>query len=294
MSRGFFSLRSFLYLVYAVILTAVILYLRFPTEKFRHFCERHVEFYLSGSTCSIERIGYLFPFSLTVNNVQISQEVDGQISRHRIGFFTVAPDFTDFLQRFAINGEMYKGSFALDLRVDRSGKSFRINEVTLKDVDIEEWINDFGLLGRKVTGTANFSGEYQGTFANFSGGLGKGELLVVDGRLQLLQPVLSITDFAYERIIVKMEHEKGALNFIEGEVLGNEIKANFTGTLGMTTPFLASNMSLSGSMIPSKEFLAANPAEKKVVEQLLRRYKMSVLPFKVGGSVQTPTFRFSI
>jgi hypothetical protein len=168
-----------------------------------------------------------------------------------------------FSNDFAINGEMYKGSFALDLRVDRSEKSFRIKDVTLKHVNIEDWINDFGLLGRKVTGTANFSGEYQGTFANFFGGVGKGELLVVDGQLQLLQPVLSITDFTYERIIGKMEYEKGALKFIDGEVLGKEMKANFTGTLEMTTPFLASNMSLSGSIIPSKEFLAANPAEKK-------------------------------
>lgn len=294
MSRGFFSLRSFLYLVYAVILTAVILYLRFPTEKFKNFCERHVEFYLSGKTCSVERLGFRFPFSLTASNVQISQEVDGQISRHRIGFFIVTPDLKDFLQRFVIKGKMYKGSFALDLHVDRSEKRFRISEISLKDLNIGEWISDYRLLGRTVTGTANFSGEYQGTLADFSGGVGTGELLVVDGRLQLLQPVLSITDFAYERIIGKMEYEKGVLNFSDGEVLGNEIKANFTGTVRMATPILASNISLRGSMIPSKEFLAANPTEKKVVEQLQRRYKMSVLPFEVGGSVQTPTFRFSI
>jgi hypothetical protein len=75
---------------------------------------------------------------------------------------------------------------------------------------------------------------------------------------------------------------------------GKEIGAEFNGEMRLTSPLPNSTVVLSGNLTPKENFLAAHPGEKRLVEQLLRRYKTPALPFKVGGTVRRPTFRFSL
>ena len=63
MRHSIFSLRSLLYILYAVLLTAVLLYVRFPAEKFKQYCVGQIENLVPESTCTIKHIGYRFPLS---------------------------------------------------------------------------------------------------------------------------------------------------------------------------------------------------------------------------------------
>lgn len=295
MVRAIFSFRTFFYLLYAVVLTAVLLYIRFPTEKFKLYGEKRIEHLLPpDSSCSIASIAYHFPASVIVTNLQITEIVDGTQSHLQVSRLVVSPDFSSFLRVFALSGELYKGSFALKLTLDVAAKSFQLGDVYLKGFDMEKWANDFSLLDRKVSGIVGFTGDYQGKYNNPLDGVGKGKLIIADGSMELLQPVLSISNFEFERIGVEMVHEKGVLGLSGGEVMGKEITADFNGEMKTTFPLVNSNILLSGHLTPKEGFLAAHPAEQYVVEQLLRRYKTPVLPFKVGGSVKRPTFRFSL
>ncbi|EKD40074.1 MAG: hypothetical protein ACD_75C00185G0009 [uncultured bacterium] len=294
MNRDFFGFRPFFYLVYAIVLTAGLLYLRFPAEKFKLFCEKRVEYYLSGSACSIDRIAYRFPFSLIVANFQITRETDGKRSVFRVGRCAVTPEFSSLFQAFDLRGEMYKGNFVLKLSLDVAEKSFQLSDLSLKGFDMDEWANDFNLLDRKLSGIVEYSGNYQAKFASPLDGTGKGKLVAVDGSMELLQPVLSLSNIAFARIAVDMTQAENVVKFIGGEMSGKEINADFTGEMRTTSPFLDSSILLSGHLSPTEGFLTAHPEEKKVVEQLLRRYRKSDLPYKVGGSVGRPTFRFSL
>jgi type II secretion system protein N len=295
MVRAIFSFRTFFYLLYAVVLTAVLLYIRFPTDKFKQYCEKRIEQLLPPeSLCRIDRISYHFPMSVIVTNLQITEVVDGTQSHLLVNRLVASPDFSKFLRVFALSGELYKGSFALKLTLDVPARSFQLSDVHLKGFDLQKWANDFGLLERKISGIVGFTGNYQGNYPSPLDGEGKGKLVVTDGSMELLQPVLSISTFEFERIVVEMAHEKGTLGLSGGEVLGKELTADFNGEMKTTTPLVNSNILLSGHLTPKEGFLAAHPAEQYVVEQLLRRYKTPVLPFKVGGSVKRPTFRFSM
>ena len=295
MVRAIFSFRTFFYFLYAVVLTAVLLYIRFPTEKFKLYGEKRIEHLLPpDSSCSIASIAYHFPASVIVTNLQITEIVDATQSHLQISRLVVSPDFSSFLRVFALSGELYKGSFALKLTLDVAAKSFQLGDVYLKGFDMEKWANDFSLLDRKVSGIVGFTGDYQGKYNNPLDGVGKGKLIIADGSMELLQPVLSISNFEFDRIGVEMVHEKGVLGLSGGEVMGKEITADFNGEMKTTFPLVNSNILLSGHLTPKEGFLAAHPAEQYVVEQLLRRYKTPVLPFKVGGSVKRPTFRFSM
>jgi type II secretion system protein N len=294
MVRAIFSFRTLFYLVYAVVLTTVLLYIRFPTEKVKLYCEKRIEHFLPPeSVCRIGRIDYQFPLSVKVTNVQLTEIVDGIHSQLLVSRLAVSPDFANMPRTFVLNGEIYQGNFGLNLTVDVRGKSFQLSDIHLNGFNLGKWANDFSLLDRKISGIVGFTGTYQGKYTSPLEGEGKGKLVITDGSVELIQPVLSLSSLEFDRIAVDMTHKMGVLGFVGGEVLGKEISADFTGEMKATVPLINSNILFSGHLTPKEGFLAAHPAEKHVVEQLLRRYKTPVLPFKVGGSIIRPTFRFS-
>jgi type II secretion system protein N len=293
MVRAIFSLRTFLYFVYAVVLTAVLLYIRFPAEKFKEFCEKRLEYMLSDSVCTIDRIAYHFPFSLVFFDVQSSRTVDEKDSKLLVNRLTVTPDLKKLLKAYAVSGEVYGGSFGVTLNVDGQEESFQLADISVKDFDIEAWANDYSLLDRKVAGIIEFSGSYQARFDSPLEGTGTGKLVVADGSMEFLQPVLSLSTFGFSMINVDMTHENNIVRFINGQVSGQEINAEFTGEMRVISPLLSSTLLMSGKLAPNEDFLLAHPEAKRLVDQLLLRYKSAVLPFKVGGSVKRPTFRFS-
>jgi type II secretion system protein N len=293
MVRAIFSLRTFLYLVYAVVLTAVLLYIRFPAEKFKEFCEKRLEYFLPDSICTIDRIAYHFPLSIDFFDLQSSRTVDEKDSKLRVNRLTVTPDLKKLLRTYAVNGEIYGGSFGLILNVDGLEESFQLADLYVRGFDIEAWASDYSLLDRKVAGVIEFSGSYQARYDSPLEGMGTGKLVVADGSMELLQPVLSLSTFGFSMINVDMTHENNIVRFIDGQVAGQEMSAEFTGEMRMTTPLFNSTLLMSGNLAPNEDFLLSHPDAKRLVDQLLLRYKSSVLPFKVGGSVKRPTFRFS-
>jgi len=294
MDRGFVRLRTLFYLFYAVVLTAALLYLRFPTEKVRAFCENKVESLLVDSDCNIERLAYRPPFSVVFVNLQIVREIDGKRSAFRVDRLALSPNISNLFRTFQISGELYKGNFSMQLAVDTSEKSFALSEVSIAGMNIDEWASDFNLLDRKISGKANVSGDYRATFAAPLAGAGKGELSATDGSIELLQPILSLKSLSFDRITIDMTQEKEMLKFVKGEMTGKEIGAEFTGEMRLASPLPNSIVILGGHLTPKENFLATHPGEKRLVEQLLRRYKTPALPFKVGGTVRSPTFRFSL
>lgn len=294
MAGGFVRVRTLLYLLYAVVLTAALLYLRFPTERFKVFCENKVESFLVGSDCSIERLAFRLPFSVVFFNVQLVREIDGKRSAFRVDRLAVSPKLSSLFRTFQLGGELYKGNFAMQLALDTSEKNFALSEVSVTGMNIDEWASDFNLFDRQISGRADVSGDYRATFAAPLAGAGKGELNALDGSIELLQPILSLRSLSFDRITIDMTRDEEMLKFVKGEMSGKEIGAEFTGEMRLASPLPNSFVILGGHLTPKENFLATHPGEKRLVEQLLRRYKTSALPFKVGGTVRSPTFRFSL
>ena len=58
--------RWLIYLLYALMVTAVLLIIRFPNEKVKTFLVETVENKLPESQCSIDNVSYKFPLTIKV------------------------------------------------------------------------------------------------------------------------------------------------------------------------------------------------------------------------------------
>jgi len=293
MADSSFSVRSLFYVAYALLLTFVLLYVRFPAEKFKVYCEKRIEHLLPGSDCKVTDIGYRFPLSAVLEDITISKVIDGQESDMVFDQLVVSPELQRFWRTFIIEGEMYSGFFEAELDFDKRARSFQLENIFLEGMEVGEFTKSIGLVDRQVSGLLGFSGNYQALNTEPGDGAGKGVFQIVAGSMSLLQPILALSIIEFDQVTVDVEYDNGVVKFLEGELLGEDITADFAGQLQIASPLLNSNLLLSGHLEPADVFLRNRPQEQQVVQRLLQRYKMTVLPFKVGGSVKRPLFRFS-
>ncbi len=294
MVHSVFSLRSLLYVVYAVLLTALLLYVRFPAEKFKAYFEQRVERLLPGSACAIEDIAYRFPSSAAFANIHVMRTIDGQDTDMVVERLSITPEPMQFWRAFTLHGEMYSGLFTAGLDVDSAAQQFTLRDIRLKGLEVGKLTESIGLVDREISGILAFTGDYRGA-SNHPGddGAGAGEIEVVNGSIGLLQPILALSAIEFDTLTVGLKRENGVVRFVDGELLGKDISADFAGEMRLAAPFLQSDILLTGHLAPDDVFLSNHPREQQFVQRLLQRYKVTDLPFKVGGTVQRPLFRFS-
>jgi len=285
------SSRILLYMIYGVLLTAVLLYIRFPTDKFRSFCEQQIEQTFNASNCSIKRIHYSFPVSVVFEKVQIIKPSGEQQSVFTIDQFKFRPGIR-FWKTFKLFGDLYSGTLRATLGLDRDKKSYNLTDIVINNLNLNEILKDQGIVDRKITGSLGGSGKYSVEWKTPTTGVGKGRIEVKTGQIEVLQPILSLTAIDFNRINLDISVGK-QIQLQQGKLKGKNLNANFEGSLNVMDSLLVSRVRLSGLLEPNRAFLQSHPMEAKMVKQYEKRYKKSSLPFKIGGTVANPTFRFS-
>jgi type II secretion system protein N len=293
MVRSILSIRSLSYIAYAVLLTALLLYIRFPAEKFKAYCENHIERLSPGSDCNISRFVYRFPFSGTLETVRITRTIDDRETEITVDRLRIVPKLSQFWKAFTLSGEMYSGLFEAKLHLDRKAETFQLTDIYFEGLDAGRLVEGIGISDRKISGIFEFAGSYQAPTDTPRDGVGSGVAQIVSGSMSLLQPMLSLTTIEFDHLAVNLNQQNGIVTFADGELMGKEIIADFTGEMQLDSPLLNSNIQISGYLEPDNTFLRNHPEEQQFVQRLLQRYEATVLPFKVGGTVKRPLFRFS-
>jgi len=300
MLRAFLTPRALFYLAYAAILTAVLVYVRFPVEKFKNYCEKHIEYLIPGSVCTIDQIVFRFPLLVRFENIKISKMGvgkskmgAGKSSELVVNRLEVSPVFKELWKTFNLEGELFSGVFSTQLHHNKKAKSFQFDNIDIKNIDAALVAKSIGDLNRNVTGTIDFSGDYQAKISQPFVGTGQATVQIISGSMDLLQPVLSLSTINFEQIVVDTTYDNSTISFGEGEIRGKELNGDFSGELQVASPLLNSTILFSGHLDPLDSFFKTHPLERKAVQQLLDHYKAKVLPFNVGGSLNRPTFRFS-
>ncbi len=291
--RSIFSWRTVVYLAYALILIGLLLYVRFPAQKFKQFCENRLELIFPGSVCTIGRISYRFPLNFNFLGVNLSSTGAAE----RLGFFidslSVTPDLAKLGANISLAATAYGGALTARVEVDFAAKKIELNDVQITALDVAALQKGLTVVDRKLTGTIGFTGNYQAAFDNLTGGTGQGRVVADAGSVALLQPVLSLQQIDFYQMVCNLRYENRKLSVFEGRLTGKDLNADFAGSLRFLSSFFASELQIGGRLVPQADFLETHPQEQKMVLGVMKRYNMTALPFKVGGTLGSPTFRFS-
>ncbi len=289
-----FSFRSFLYLLYAVALTALLLYVRFPTEKFKSYCEYRVEQVMEIGKCSIGKIGYHFPASVEFLNVKIIQTVDDKPSSVIFDRLKISTAIKDFRPLWNIDGDFYGGAFQGEAVVSFKEKTLYINDIKAEGIDLKGITANIPSFERDISSTVSFSGEYKTKLSQLLTGSGAGSLRFTDGKVKLVQKILMLDFVDFEEIDVIWKYENKTFQVTEGNMLGFQLDADFAGAL--QGPWLPPRgvLDVTGFLVVHESYLVEQPQVERIVERLMKRYKKSAVPFRVRGTLNKPTFRLSL
>lgn len=292
MIKPAFSMRNLFYFCYALVLLAVLLYVRFPGEKFKLFSEKQVEHYLQVDKCTIAKINYSFPFAVTFENIRFEKNANGQKSAIEVAELVLTSQIKGIGKKFTMGGTVYGGSFQSDLQIQYEGKHFLLENVGVSGVQVENLLDSLLLEERKTRGSMNFQGMYKAPFYQPFDGQGEGNVDISDGSIQLSQPILGLSDVAYDKLQFHVSQDKDRLKLDGGSLASAQLKVSFAGDVILEDLRIDSLLKISGTMEPANSLVTKDPAMQRYVQRLARRYSNKTLPFRIDGTIKTPTFRF--
>jgi type II secretion system protein N len=290
---GAFS-RFLFYFCYAVVFTAVLLYARFPTAKFKEYCVRQCEELFAGTDCKIARLAYAFPFGLSLQDVAFSLPDTKSAPLVLLHSVTVSPDFMRLGNEFDLNGKGYSGEFSSTLQLAKNSKGFSLKNLKIENLNLAEMKPLQDALGREVSGRLSFAGSYSAVVNQYLAGKGQGKVSIDGGKLSLVQPVLALEAIDLQHIDMEIQYGNQTLQIAKGKMKGKELTADFASTVQVVSPWFASALAMTGDIAPQAGFMKDSVPARAEVRALQKQFKKPTIPFRMGGSVQKPSFQFGL
>jgi type II secretion system protein N len=291
-SRGGSFFRWFWYCCYAVVLTAILLYLRFPVVKFNEFCVRQAEGLVSGSRCTIGNIAYDFPFGISLKDVSFFLPKQEKSSVFVVNSLAFSPVFKDFGNNFAVSGRSYSGQFSGTLHIKQKDRQFSLDPLVLQNLNLGEMKAVQDMLGRELSGRLDFTGRYSAAVNQYLAGNATGKVKLREGKISLLQPVLALKEIDLQQVELEIQYDKHELQCTKGKMKGKDVSSDFSGMVKVNFPWYLSSVAAKGEMALTAGFMKGNKEAENEIAAVRKQFKKSTLPFEVNGSLQKPAFRF--
>uniref|UniRef100_UPI004056A524 type II secretion system protein GspN n=1 Tax=Candidatus Electrothrix sp. TaxID=2170559 RepID=UPI004056A524 len=120
----------------------------------------------------------------------------------------------------------------------------------------------------------------------------KGDVSIVRGEFELEQQILGLNVLRLQENSFSIKINQSTVEITQGKIKNSEINVDFQGNIQINKPLIASDINLSGSILPKTELFQKQPQVRDIVVRLQKRFKGDTLPFKVDGFIGQPTFVF--
>lgn len=287
------SLRNLFYGFYGLAVTVILLYFLFPAQKFRQYCEVMISGAMVDGNCRIGQIAYRFPKTVRFDNVVVESGSDRDVSSLTLESVDITNNSFRFWRELKLSGKILSGNLEANLEIHWEEDRFTVTDILLERLDLGLWGSSEDVTGREFSGLLAFSGEYSGGIRAPLAGKGTGVVDISGSTVELLQPILSLRAIDLETVKSELRYEDGVVYVTGGNFSGKELAGDFTGVVKIFQPLSKSVLTIGGQLDPQQQFLENKPREQRLIKRLLQRNKSKTIPFKVGGTLQRPTFRFA-
>lgn len=280
-------------ILYTLFLTAALLYLRFPSEKFKIFCQTRVEQILPDTRCSISQIGLKFPLSMDINEMKLISSQSTKQEFLSIEQVRISPKMSAPKSQFDVELKACDGNHDFSLLLQQEEKKVSLKDINLTNLNLAKFPFLRQTFGREITGFLSGNGTYHATWDDdLITGNGQGSITIADGSFKLLLPILSLQKIDLKTFAADIVFQKKSLQFNSGEFQGKELKGEFSGDLALRSPIEQSRFSFEGALEPLPPLLKKSKYAQNMVRQLKQRQNRTTLPFILQGSVKRPRFKF--
>jgi type II secretion system protein N len=283
------------YILYFICITAGFLYYLFPSDAVVDYLQGKTQKLNPSLSIAIDRVKPWPLLGLRFTNAQILYRDQPKRRLFRAETLLVLPNARSFLRgtqgwnfKCTAYGGAIKGNASLN-----GGAANALNaEVELEAIRIGEHKDLRDLIGRSVdgvlSGTISYSGRRQGVL----NGSGEANLRLVDGRIELLSPLLNLESIEYNEVTITMVLNRKRVNLTRLELDGPMLRGTVSGIIRLEEELEKSIIDLKGTIEPFASLFKEAEGAQSVLKFFRGRLRKGALPFRIRGTIAHPTITF--
>ncbi len=288
------SKKHFIYwmavVLYAVALLGVLLYLRFPGERVKEYCEYRIEKWLPGVSCSIAEISYEFPAKIIFNQMRLTGKNSDDLL-FEDPQFSLQPVWSRLTDVVYIESMAFGGNHSALVGIDQDKGRAVLEELTIENASVKE-ITLFQRTDRKTAGTLSGKGSAAINQHSLEVETAEGNFTVSNLGFELTSPIFQLSAIDLEKSTFQLKIDENVVELQDGKITNPKIDGTFQGTVILADPLWISKLTVTGNITPKVELFQGKKQLQAVVSGIQRRYNSDDVPFRVGGSITAPTFVF--
>jgi type II secretion system protein N len=278
------------FMCYALVLTVILLVVRFPKQTFVSYAVDTIEAKLPGFSCAIGDITYQYPLSLQFERVSI--ENPEELLDINIANILFTLDQKSIGNRGSLRFDLYGGIVEMDVILHRETGVIEIPSLVVSGIRLVEVEPLQRRLGRKIGGLLDYSGKFKGKRGELSNGLFSGNIRLNDFQLTLKKPILQNDIVAFDSVTASGVLQNGRLVISDGVATGPSYNGQFDGQVHVAGQWQESTLSIKGKLQPQDTYVKQNRQVARAVSLLYKKYGTSAIPYNISGKFREPLFQF--
>lgn len=289
--KQFFSKNKkiFGYVLYAFLLTIVLLYYRFPSAVFSHYIQDKANKTYPGMLLSFERVFPLLPIKLKFQSVEISEKGTPNRQLFSAESIVLGPKILPLLKGdrvYVLDASVYEGKIKgfINYNINPDENLITTN-LDLKGIHIERSPYLSAIMGRRIEGVLEGTIDYQGKENLSLRGSGNASLKLSNGQLYLQAPILGLDSIDFDQIILDMALKNQRITLAHSEIKSQKLHGSASGTIFLIKDFKKSRIDLQVTVEPYAELLNDLGSSIDTVKNFLKNGKFT---FSVRGTINNP------
>jgi type II secretion system protein N len=289
--KKFFSRNKkiFGYVVYAFVLTIILLYYRFPSDVFSHYIQDKANQTYPGILLSFERVFPLFPIKLKFQGVEISEKGTPNRQLFSADSIVLGPKILPLFKGdrvYGLDASVYEGKIKGIINYNSNpDENLIATNLDLKGIHIERSQYLSAIMGRRIEGVLEGTIDYQGK-ENFGlKGSANASFKLSNGQLYLQAPILGLDSIDFDQIILDMALNNQRITLANSEIISQKLLGSVSGTIFVIKDFKKSRIDLQVTVEPYAALLNDLGSSIDAIKNFLKNGKFT---FSVRGTISDP------
>lgn len=284
------------YALYCFALFIIFLYLLFPSEILKKYFINEADRIYPDFKIKLDTIKFSFPLGVKIKNLEVSNENVPDTNIYESDNTTISPGILSHLVghgKYSFQSSTMGGSISGFIqKVDETAKDGVNTRIKFKDIHLDDRAFLHPLISRRLAGLARGEINFNGNLSFPENGDFDISLDIFDGKIKLLNPILSLSAIDFYKISLAAKIENKKISITGTELSGDGIKGSASGTIRLNSDFLTSRLDLKGELEFSSAYFQDMPDVQNAIAILTSGKEDGKLTFNVRGTIDKPRLNF--
>jgi len=283
------------YAIFFICITAVLLYCLFPSDAVVDYLQVKVQNINPSLSVSIDRIKPWPLLRLKFTDAQVLYREQPKRRLFTTETLVVRPYVGSFLkgaQSYNFRCRAYGGAVKGKASINGSAEKGLNADIELEAIQLGEYKDLRELIGRSVDGVVTGTISYTGGGQRMLNGSGEANLRLVNGRIELLSPLLTLESIEYNEVTIAMFLNRNMVNLTRVDLEGPMLKGSLSGIIRLKEELKNSDLDLKGRIEPFPGLFEQAEGAQSAVKFFRGRLSKGALPFRIRGTIAHPRITF--